>query len=158
MQRRASHSSRLGGILLLILTLPAWLHSPPVLAAGQASGSDGTARQTRGRYKGLSLDDQVKRLAKALDLSETQQSEVKRILERQQEQGRRMMRDPSFSAMDSVSKVHALQEETVREIRAVLNDEQKKKYAPLAPSRAPRTSPQPSVDDWLRAINPKQSP
>jgi len=144
-----------GTFLFLILVLPAGLLAPDSWAAGQASGGDGSQRQRRSRFKRPSLDDQVKRFAETLDLNETQQSEVKKILERRQEQGSRIIRDPSPSGGDRVGKLHALNQSTVAQIRAVLTDQQKGKYNPLGQSGLPRTSPQPSVEDWLKASRPK---
>src|ERR1700751_4588283 len=55
--------------------------------------------------KKQTLDDQVQKLAKPLDLNETQQSEVKRILERQQESIRRLRDQGSPAGTDWVSRV-----------------------------------------------------
>jgi hypothetical protein len=156
MPRKTLHFQCLGGTFLcLVLAFAAGLLPPYARAARQASGGDGSQPRTRSRYKRPSLDDQVTRFAKTLDLNSAQQSEVKRILERQQAEGRRIASDPSLSGMDPVSKFRALEETTVRQIRAVLNEEQRKKYDPLVQSGAPKTSPQPSVDDWMRATKPK---
>ena len=105
-------------------------------------------RHHRGR---VSLDDQVKGLAKNLDLSEAQQAAVKRILERRQQESLRIMR--TSSGPDGIGRLQALQIRTVEQIRSVLNDEQKKKYNPLTPA-PPQTSPQRSVEDWMKATTP----
>jgi hypothetical protein len=42
----------------------------------------------------------------------------------------------------------------VEQIRAVLNDEQKKKYDPLAVRRLQPAPEQRSVEDWLEATTP----
>jgi len=47
-----------------------------------------------------------------------------------------------------------LQEATVQRIRGVLTDEQKKKYDPMAASHN-QTTPERSVEDWLKASAPK---
>ena len=156
MRRKQLRLKGLGGtFLFLILLLPAGLLAPGSWAAGQASGGDGSQRQKGSRFKRPSLDVQVKRLAETLDLSETQQSEVKKILERRQEQSNRILRDPSPSGVDRVGKFRALNQSTVAQIRAILSDQQKEKYNPLGQSGIPRTSPQPSVEDWLKASRAK---
>jgi Spy/CpxP family protein refolding chaperone len=99
----------------------------------------------------VTVDDQVKGFAKNLDLNEEQQAAVKKILERRQQESVRIMR--SGSGPDGVGRLQALQIGTVEQIRAVLTEEQKKKYNPLAP-HPPQTSSQPSVEDWMKATKP----
>jgi hypothetical protein len=99
----------------------------------------------------VTVDDQVRGLAKNLDLNQDQQETVKKILERRQQESVRLMR--SGSGPDAIDRFRALQTGTVEQIRAVLNDEQKKKYNPLAP-RPPQASDQPSVQDWIKATTP----
>jgi hypothetical protein len=122
-------------------------------AEGQALGSIAPQRQAQRQQSRLSLDDRVGRFAKSLDLSEAQRSAVKKILELQQEQILRIRSDASVSGSVRISRVRALQESTVEQIRAVLNEEQKKKYNPLAPRTIP-PAPQTSVEDWIKATAP----
>ncbi len=141
-------------ILLLALALPAWVLLTGVLAVSQTSGSD-TKPQTRPpvRRRAVTIDDQVKRFAASLDLSEPQQSEVKKILEFRQQQTRRIRLDESLSGAERISRIRALQDSTVARIRAVLNDDQKKKYDPLAVRQAQKDSPPASVGDWMKAAS-----
>ncbi len=111
-------------------------------------------RQARRQYSRSSLDDRVSRFAKGLDLTEDQQSAVKKILEQQQQEILKIRSDPSLVGGAGIDRFRALQESTVDRIRAVLNEEQKKKYDPLAPRRVPQT-PQTSVEDWLKATRPQ---
>lgn len=144
----------LGKILMLVaLGLPAWVPLAGVQANGQTSGSVDTKPQTQTpfRRRSISIDDQVKRFAESLDLSETQQSEVKKILQLHQVETRRIRFDESLSGAERISRLRVLQDSTVAWIRAVLNDEQKKKYDPLAVRQAQKSSPQPSVEDWMKA-------
>ena len=96
---------------------------------------------------------QVKAFAKDLDLNEEQQAAVKKILERRRQQSLRIMR--SGSGPDGVGRLQALQLGTVEQIRAVLNDEQKKKYDPLAVRQAGPAPGQKSVEDWLKVTTPQ---
>jgi hypothetical protein len=140
-------------LMLMVLGLPAWAPLAGVQAEGQTSGSVETKPQIQspGRWRAITIDDQVKRFAQSMELSQTQQSEVKQILEFKQVQIRRIRLDESLSGDERISRLHDLQDSTVARIRAVLNDEQKKKYDPLAVREAQKGSPQPSVEDWMKA-------
>jgi len=102
----------------------------------------------------VTLDDHVKALAKSLDLNEAQQAAIKKILERRQQEILRLRQDASISGDDRTSRLRALQDQTVEKIRGVLNDEQKKKYNPLASRQAPPAPDQKSVEDWMKATTP----
>lgn len=104
------------------------------------------------------LDDRVKAFAKALDLSEPQQAAVKRILEQRQAETLRLRQDGTLSGEERIHRLRALQDQTVLRIRAVLNDEQKKKYDPLAVRDATPAPNQKSVEDWLKETTPKPAP
>lgn len=109
---------------------------------------------TRPVHHRVTLDDHVKVLAKSLDLNESQQAAVKRILEQRQQTILRLRQDTSISGADRIGRLRALQDQTVEKIRSVLNDEQKKKYNPLASRQAPPDPNQKSVEDWMKATTP----
>lgn len=93
--------------------------------------------------RALSLDDRVKAFAASLDLSPTQQLAVKKILERSQLETLQIRRDTSIEGGERIARLRALQDETVQRIRAVLTEDQKKKYDPLAIRKlAPKQSDQ----------------
>ena len=136
--------SALAFALLLVLT-PALAQSPPQEAAG-------AEQHPPRRYRKVTIDDEVKAFAGRLDLSEAQQIAVKRILEQREQETQRIRRatdDP-----DRIGQLRALQFRTVERIRNVLNEEQKKKYDPLGHHVPQQTSPQPSVEDWMKATTP----
>lgn len=145
--------SRSGGgrALLLALGLPILLSSAPFFAQTPAAATPSPERHALHWYKTVSIDDQVKTLARNLDLNEAQQSAVKRILEQRQQETVRIRRVTTPS--DRIDELRALQLRTAARIRAVLNDEQKTKYDPLG-KRLPETSPQRSVEDWMKATTP----
>ena len=90
-----------------------------------------------------SLDDRVKAFAASLDLSQTQQLAVKKILERSQLETLQIRQDTSIEGGERIGRLRALQDETVQRIRAVLTEDQKKKYDPLAIRKlAPKQSDQ----------------
>jgi len=140
---------RRGRFLLFVLCLSILLSSASALSQDSESARP-APRAPRHRTR-VTVDDQVKVFAKNLDLNEEQQAAVKKILERRQQESLRIMH--SGSGPDGVGPLQALQIGTVEQIRAVLNDEQKKKYNPLAP-RPPQASSQPSVEDWIKATTP----
>ena len=108
--------------------------------------------QSHGR---ATLEDRVKVMARNLDLDQAQQNAVLTILQARREETLRLRRDTSISGSDRIDQFRALQDKTVLQIRAVLNDEQKKKYDPLAVrTREPATG-QKSVEDWLELTAPK---
>lgn len=145
-------------LLSLVLMSPILLGIAPALAQSPATTSPpqqtAAPRQTAHSYKRPSLDDRVRALAKNLDLSEAQQSAVRKILEQRQQEALRLRLDPSISGSVRIDKFRALQEQTVERISAVLNDEQKQKYNPLATRKLPAAPDQRSVEDWLKATTP----
>ena len=140
--------------LPMVLALPvSYLMHSRAFAGDQAPGGATPQSQTRRQYRKSSLDDRVSRFARSLNLSEAQQSAVKRILEQQKQEILRIRTDPSLTGSAAIDRLRALQERMVGQIRAVLNDDQKNIYNPLAPRAIPQT-PQPSVEDWLKATTP----
>lgn len=136
-------------LLLLVFGLPWTL----VSAQAPAPGSLGPQTPAH-RPRKSNIDARVRILTKSLDLNDMQQSAVKNILEERQQQTLRIRRDPSISGSARIERFRMLQDSTVERIRAVLNEEQKKKYDPLA-SRQIQSTPERSVEDWLKATTPK---
>lgn len=128
--------------------------APPGLSssAPAAGAARPSRRDVRGRTR-ASLDDRVKALARGLDLTEAQQSAVKKILQQRQEETLRLRVDPSIEGSLRIDLFRAIQEKTVERIRSILNEEQKKKYDPLAPRRLPASPDQRSVEDWIQATH-----
>jgi len=102
-----------------------------------------------------SLDERVKQLGRGLNLSEDQQAAVKRILEKRQQDALRLRLDASMTGEARIDQYRALQVRTVQEIGAVLNEEQRKQYNPLAPRDLPQAPQQRSVEDWIKLTTPK---
>jgi hypothetical protein len=142
-----------GAILFLALQLPIVLPGAPSFA--QAAGPAVPSRQTRSLRRRPTIDDVVKRFAKNLDLNEAQEAAVKKILEQRQSETLRIRQDSSISGGARIDQFRALQDRTVERIRAVLNDEQRKKYDPLASRRVKLAPDQKSVEDWLKLTTPK---
>ena len=101
------------------------------------------------------IDDRVRVLARSLDLNEAQRAAVKKILEQRQQETLRIRQDPSISGGARIERFRALQDHTIERIRTVLNEEQKKKYDPLAVRKATPAPDQKSVEDWLKVTTPQ---
>ncbi|HTY63537.1 MAG TPA: hypothetical protein VMG30_14920 [Acidobacteriota bacterium] len=119
----------------------------PAGPSAEAPQAGPTRRRTSPQRR-LSIDERVKAFARSLDLTEEQQAAVKTILEQQQQEILKIRVDPSLTGSAGIDRLRALQEITVERIRAILNEEQKRKYDPLAPRKIP-TPPERSVEDWL---------
>jgi hypothetical protein len=104
----------------------------------------------RSAYSKRAIDNRVRQFAKALDLDETQQAGLKAVLERQQLQTRQLQFDSSISGDERIGRFRALQDDTVLRIRALLNDEQKKKYDPLNHSSQDTSSSGKYLDQWMK--------
>ena len=100
------------------------------------------------------IDERVKQFAASLNLNEAQQAAVKKILEQRQAEILRIRTDSAMSGSQRMERLHLLQDQTVEKIRSVLNDEQKKRYDPLAVRKVPPSSDQKSVEDWLKLTTP----
>jgi hypothetical protein len=124
----------------------------PHLAVGQLPGATAPQRRTQSVYRRRTVDERVKSFAETLNLDPAQQAGVKAALERQQREARQIQFDQSLPGPERIGRFRALQQDTVSRIRALLNDEQKKKYDPLNHGMTPTTS-QPSVEDWLKATH-----
>ena len=133
-------SCSLRALLFLALVLPVLLLSAPAVAQ-------------RGHRP--TIDDRVKVLARSLELNEAQQAAVKKILEQRQQEALRIRQDASISGGARIERFRALQDHTVERIRAALNEEQRKKYDPLAVRRVAPASDQKSVEDWLKVTTPR---
>jgi len=136
------------------LPLACWslmlLSSQPAL--GQAPQAASAPQAARHSFRKVSIDDQVKGLAQTLNLDGEQQASIRKILEQRQRDSLRILRNSS--ATDRIGSLRALQLRTAAQIRATLNDEQKEKYNPLGHRPTEQTSPQPSVEDWIKATTP----
>lgn len=129
------------------------LWASPTLA--QVAGAESPTPQAHHAHRRPSLDDRVKILAKNLDMDEAQQTAVKKILEQRQQEILRLRTDPALSGEARIEQFRALQGTTVERIRAVLNEEQRKKYNPLAPRELKPAPDQRSVEDWLKLTTPQ---
>lgn len=76
----------------------------------------------------MNPDSQLAHLTKTLNLTSDQQTQIKPILENQQQQMMQLHQDQSMSREDKMAKAKSLHADTTSKIEAVLNDQQKQKY------------------------------
>ena len=94
--------------------------------------SDSTAQQPApmapGGRHGMSVDDQLARMTKALTLTPDQATQIKPILVNRQQQMEALHQDQSMSQEDKMAKMKSLREDSNTKIQAVLNDTQKQQF------------------------------
>src|SRR5215813_1951507 len=117
--------------LLLALLVPASL-------IAQAGSPDDSANRPTGPRRMPSVDDQVKDLTQQLNLSDSQQAQVKTILQDQRGQMKKLMEDSSGSREENRSKMREIHEKSSARIKDLLTDEQKPKYDKLEEERRQR--------------------
>lgn len=105
---------------------------------------------------GQGIEGRVKLLTQELDLDAKQQAELRKLLESQREQVRLVWNDTSLPAANRVGATRAISDRTADQIRAMLNEEQKKKYNSAKPPRDAESSPKPDVEYWMNPAKPEQ--
>jgi protein CpxP len=76
----------------------------------------------------MNPDKQLEHLTKTLSLTSDQQTQIKPILENQQQQMMQLHEDQSLSRDDKMAKAKSLHADTTSKIEAVLTPDQKQKY------------------------------
>ncbi len=114
-------------------------------------------RHTSSRRVRTTPDQRIAVLSKNLNLTEAQRTAVKKILE-QRQQATLAIRNSGAPGDVRIGQFRALQDRTIKEIRAVLTDEQRKKYDPMMVRQVPAAdTPQRSVEDWIKATTPHET-
>ena len=150
MQTKAQYRTWLGSAVVhLALAVPC-VTCAYATAQDQPAGAEAARRHAPRHAAGASLDDRVKMLSKALALDAKQQAELRRVLERQREEVMKVWNDASLPAPYRVSATQAISDRTADQIRALLNEEQRKKYnPPKQPHVAAEGLGRRSVEDWM---------
>jgi hypothetical protein len=105
---------------------------------------------------GSGLERRIQTLAKFLDLDVAQQSGLRKVLENQREQVGKIWNDLSVPAAYRVGATRAISDKAADQIRALLNEEQRKEYSPpRRPREAAADSNKRSVEDWMNETRPK---
>ncbi len=82
-----------------------------------------------------SVDDQVNRLSENLNLSDSQKTQARIILQNQQDQMNALRQDTSMAREDRHSKMREIHQTASGQVRALLNEDQQKKYDALEQER-----------------------
>lgn len=93
-------------------------------------------------HHGMSPDQQVAHLTKALELSPDQANQIKPILTDRQQQMEALHQDQSMSQQDKMAKMKTLHDDSNAKIEAVLNDTQKQKFAQMQAKQQERRQSQ----------------
>ena len=139
----------------LAIGLPLMLASVFCAQQPEAASPPTPPQQLHHSHRRVTLEDRVKVLARNLNLDQAQQDDVLKILQARAEESLRIRRDTSISGSARIEQFRALQDTIVLQIRAVLNEEQKKKYDPLAVRTREPAADQKTVEDWLELTTPK---
>jgi len=105
-------------------------------ALAQAPAAPPAVRATHPAYRSWTSEDRLRRLTQLLDLSASQQSQVKELLERRQQQAVQLGTADSVSARDRARRLQALDRRTVEQIKRLLTPAQLRLYEPH-PAEAP---------------------
>jgi Spy/CpxP family protein refolding chaperone len=144
--------------VIVALALPAAWAAAETGAAAQAGAAyepaaaarpDTAARRGTRPPAGNRLDERVALLTKELDLDPGQQTQVRRILQAQRDQVQQAWNDPARSSADRIGVTQAISEQTADQIRALLREEQRKKYLAPKPTRAAGDHPEHGLDYWM---------
>lgn len=138
----------LPGLLVLALAAPGLL--PARVAAAEQAAGETSRRPARPRGTRSGLEDRVATLTKALDLDAKQQAALRKVLQGQREQVRRIWSDESVPSANRISATKALSRQTADQIRALLNEEQRKKYDPPPQRDAGNAAGNVHVEDWMK--------
>ncbi|MBV9144782.1 MAG: hypothetical protein JO065_02620 [Acidobacteria bacterium] len=94
--------------------------------AQSAQGAQGEHQGRRGG-PGMSPDAQLEHMSQVLNLTDDQKTQIKPILERQSKKMHDLMQDSSVSQEDKRAKFQQIHQDTMDQVRPLLNDDQKKK-------------------------------
>jgi hypothetical protein len=122
---------------------------------GEPSAPRAASRHGPRHLGGHTLEERVTMLSKGLGLDARQQSELRRVLLDQREEVKRVWADEAAPAAVRVKATEVITERTADRIRALLNEEQRRRYnPPKPPHRAVPGSARPSVEAWMSPAKP----
>jgi len=120
-------------------------------ALGAAHADDNGQPAATAAAGSAPLDNRVQLMAKELDLDANQQDRLKSILLAHRAEVAKAWNDPSVPAAVRIATTQAVSEKTAERIRAVLNDEQRAKYAKAHQRDARVGAPGGDVQKWMHA-------
>jgi Spy/CpxP family protein refolding chaperone len=123
-----------------------------------ADGAGKAARDPR-RDSGTRLDHHIRVLSKGLDLDPMQESQLRSVLESQRVQLDKLWSDTTIPAEYRIIATRKISDQTADRIRALLSEEQRKKYGPhVEPHSTAPGAGEKTVEEWMNATKAKTSP
>lgn len=142
-------TSRCGKMMAVLLIAGAELVfvSPGLCEAAAAVPSESSHRPAVRFNDGL--ETRVQALTKELDLDMRQQGEIRSLLKQQRGEIQRIWLSGAVPPTERAPATRAANERVGEEIRALLNEAQKKKYNSVQPSTERSPGKSRSVEEWL---------
>jgi hypothetical protein len=125
---------------------PAVAQDAPV---GDPAASAG--RRVASARRSAGIDDRVELVGRELDLSPAQRAQLKTILLDQRTEIARLWSDPSVPGATRIAATQAVSDRTADHIRAMLTDEQRKKYIHAHQRDAAVGTAGGNVERWMNA-------
>jgi hypothetical protein len=135
--------------LVLGLAARASYAETPLSRAAVPSTQVAPARQSLHHYPRVDLEKRAASLSRLLGLSESQQSELRKVLASQREQIVKLWSEQSVPAAYRVSVMRGINDATEARIRNLLTEGQRKIYIQPKPRETPETSQQDRLNEWL---------
>jgi Spy/CpxP family protein refolding chaperone len=123
----------LGGLLTLGVSGAAMAQDNPATQQDQGQSGRGPGR--------MNPDRQLEHMTKELGLTADQQNQIKPLLVDRQQKVQALFQDQSISQEDRRAKMQSIRQESQSKIEAVLNDQQKQKFATMQQERGRRGGP-----------------
>jgi hypothetical protein len=120
--------------------------------AGAEAASAASQPPGRRRHAGSPLERRVALLAKELDLNPAQQTRVKALLESQRQEVARVWSDGSIPSAIRISRTQAIGDRTADQIRALLDEAQRKKYIQPRVRETPTGTAGADVESWIGKV------
>jgi hypothetical protein len=141
------------GLLLAGCGLAAFAQQPPASGMAPAVPQQQPARQVASS----TLEQRLQMLSKELNLTDAQRRKVRDILVAQRARVRQIWSNPAIDPNDRAPATQAVTERTGDEIRAVLDEEQRKKYNQTKPDMPIEAGSRRGVDEWMRQMSPQEA-
>jgi protein CpxP len=114
----------------LVLTGALAIAGSAAFAQSDAPAHQPLAAAPGGRH-GMSVDDQLARMTKELNLTPDQATQIKPILTDRMQQMQALRQDQSTSQADKMAKMKSIRDDSNTKIEVVLNDTQKQQFAAM---------------------------
>jgi hypothetical protein len=101
---------------------------------GQGEGQGG-GQSGHGQGQPMTADQRLQRMTQQLNLTDSQQQQIKPILENESKQMQALHEDSSLSQQDRMTKMMAIRQDSSSQIKPILNADQQKQYEEMTNRR-----------------------